>query len=191
MSRSIFILFLFTALCFFAFEDVESAANNRQSSDSSVMTGNTADPFKAIAQDVERAGPPDARDPVSKASDQYIIWYSKYYERSWEWHLFSTKIIFAMVVIIVFFGLFVSWKQFNIDNSRNKKENAGDQTPIYDISASKDSISIKSKTIGVIILIFSGVFFYLYISVVWPMTSTTDKNALPKLASEAGSGGAN
>lgn len=158
------------------------AAENQKAT--TAAASGASNPFSEIAEEIEKENDSYKNDVIADASDKYIAWYSDYYKRSWEWHLLSTKVIFIVVLSIVFFGLYISWKQFNIDirhKSDGEKDEAG---PNYDISASKDSISIKSKTIGVVILAFSGIFFYLYISIVWPMTSTSERNALPKLASE-------
>jgi hypothetical protein len=42
-------------------------------------------------------------------------WKEEFDERSYQWHLFSTKLIFFLVILIVVFGLYITYVQFNRD----------------------------------------------------------------------------
>ena len=119
--------------------------------------------------------------PSAEQEAAYRAWKGEFERRSWEWHLLSTKIIFFVVLIVVGFGLVVSWLQFRSDirpkmssTSAGTTEDAGGAAATYDVSASLQSVSVKSKTIGAVVLIFSGVFFFLYLSIVYPMTSVAE-----------------
>jgi hypothetical protein len=42
-------------------------------------------------------------------------WTEQFIQRSYEWHLFSTRLIFFLVIAIVIFGLYITYLQFNRD----------------------------------------------------------------------------
>ena len=115
------------------------------------------------------------------------VWADDFNRRSFEWHLISSKIIFVLVLGVVVFGLFVSWLQFRNDAEAalrrlEKKEGEG---PDYDASFGLQNISIKSKTIGVIILFVSAGFFLMYLMYVYPMREA--ESGAPPLVTGPGS----
>ena len=130
-------------------------------------------PFKKISGEIDN--PTSSATQINQAEDDYIEWSADFSRRSWEWHLLSTKIIFVSVILIVLFGVWNSWLQFRVDIAPTSIENKGEFTNDVTIEISK--ISVKSKTIGAIILLFAGAFFYLYISVVYPMTTIEKADA--------------
>ncbi|MGB3406317.1 MAG: hypothetical protein WBA67_02380 [Jannaschia sp.] len=79
------------------------------------------------------------------------------------WQHVSTRIIFAVVVLIVAVGLYFSWMQFH---ASDKGRDLGTST----INASDKGVSISSPVLGVIILALSLGFFYLYLVHVYPIT---------------------
>ncbi|MEP3756954.1 hypothetical protein [Hyphomonas sp.] len=117
-------------------------------------------------------------DEPNEAAIEFEGWKQGYYERSWEWHLWTNKIIFWFVLFVVTFSLLIAGAQFVGDlrrgslpetNSKDKQGEENGDSHQYDIQASFESVSIKSKTIGAVILVFSGVFFFLYLVYVYPM----------------------
>lgn len=72
-------------------------------------------------------------------------------------------IIFIVVIVLVFFGLFFSWKHFKYHFKENKNE---EKTKL---KVNFNGIEISSNIIGVIILTFSLVFFYLYLVHIFPI----------------------
>lgn len=100
----------------------------------------------------------------------------------------SSIVIFVVVLIIIGFGLFLSYMQFrkssqlgeqpdkgsaaaaqSIDNN-NKDSGSGTISPtLTSISISKDGIQIDSSVIGILILFISLGFFYLYLTTVYPI----------------------
>ena len=103
------------------------------------------------------------------AGDEYWMWVNDFSQRSWEWHLLTTKIIFFVVMFIVLFGIFVSWLQFRHDLSSVAAPSEGETNPAYDVSASLQSVSVKSKTIGAVVLLASTGFLLMYLIYVYPM----------------------
>ena len=77
-----------------------------------------------------------------------------------KWQHISTQIILVVVLILVAMGLYFAWEQF--------KAGTGEQTST-EIEISSASIKISSPVLGVIILVVSLAFFYLYLIYVYPI----------------------
>lgn len=88
-------------------------------------------------------------------------------QRVFEWQLFSSKVIFAVVTFLVWTGIYFSWLQFKIDLNK-KPDEKGDQKNST-IEASTSGIKVSSPVLGVIILVISLLFFYLYLQHVYPI----------------------
>ncbi|SFI35925.1 hypothetical protein [Jannaschia pohangensis] len=83
-----------------------------------------------------------------------------------KWQYLSSQVIFYVVIAIVLIGLYFSWMQFHRDQ-------IGDAPPaVTEISAKKDGFSVSSPVLGVIILVLSLGFFYLYLVHVYPISET-------------------
>ncbi len=89
------------------------------------------------------------------------------------WQLFSAKIIFFVVIFLVLIGVYFSWVQFHKKMESSPLENASGsdntETDITTFSASAKEIKVSSPVLGVIILVISLVFFYLYLIYVFPI----------------------
>jgi hypothetical protein len=156
VSRALLIAFGFLVLCVVVSPQALLASDATQ-----------IDEFAQISAETDR----EYYSELGKTPQgRYLRWQSDFEIRSWEWHLLSTKIIFFVVLVVVGFGIFVSWLQFKNDINP-KKLNGDGGSAEYDVSAGIQSVSIKSKTIGAVILVFSGVFFFLYLSIVYPMNN--------------------
>ncbi len=88
----------------------------------------------------------------------------RYRSRVFEWQLFSSRIIFATVILLVASGIMFAAIQFR---AGLKQPAAPDATQI-DLSAG--SIKVSSPVLGVIILVISLAFFYLYLVYVYPIS---------------------
>lgn len=87
-----------------------------------------------------------------------------------KWQLFSGKVIFIVVLILVFLGIYFAAVQFH----KNMYEPAGDNERSgkemnTEFSASTEGIKVSSPVLGVIILVISLAFFYLYLTFVYPV----------------------
>lgn len=92
----------------------------------------------------------------------------KYYEggldqRSnvFKWQHFTTKVIFFVVLILVAIGVYFAWVQFKAGKG---------ETDRSEIQVSLQGIKVSSSVLGVIILMISLVFFYLYLRYVYPIS---------------------
>ena len=83
--------------------------------------------------------------------------------RVFEWQLLSSKIIFVIVLLLVFSGIYFAAVQFH---TGLKREVADQPTQL---EASMQGIKITSPVLGVIILVLSLAFFYCYLVYVYPI----------------------
>ncbi|HLK08281.1 MAG TPA: hypothetical protein VKV30_10075 [Candidatus Angelobacter sp.] len=86
-------------------------------------------------------------------------------QRVFAWQFVSSKLIFATVLILVFAGIYFAAIQFHKGLS-GKGAAAAQAT---DIEASLKGIKVSSPVLGVIILVISFAFFYLYLVYVYPI----------------------
>lgn len=93
---------------------------------------------------------------------EYRIQGFEHRRRVFEWQYYSSIVIFFMVVFIVSLGLYFSWMQFHATENPN-------DMPSSNIEASTTSIKVSSPVLGVIILVLSLAFFYLYLVYVYPI----------------------
>ena len=81
-----------------------------------------------------------------------------------QWQLLSAKIIFVVVLILVAVGIYFAAVQFH--TGMNQQDDQSMQT---ELSATTKGIKVRSPVLGVIILLISMVFFYLYLVYVYPI----------------------
>jgi hypothetical protein len=100
---------------------------------------------------------------------EYRVSGFKHRKKVFAWQLFSSKLIFWSVLMLVFSGICFSAIQFY---KSIRKEQAGeDAVPesITEFEASAKGIKVTSPVLGVIILVISLAFFYLYLVYVYPI----------------------
>ena len=108
------------------------------------------------------------RMEYNRSMQEFYAYRSSGYEHRrhvFEWQLFSSKIIFYVVIFLVTIGLFFSGVQFY---SAHKKNFVDEK--VTEISASASGIKVSSSVLGVILLIISLMFFYLYLVYVYPIS---------------------
>ena len=79
-----------------------------------------------------------------------------------KWQYYSSIAIFLTVIIIVAVGIYFSWRQFH--EAKNKS-----RLGTTKIQAGESGFSVSSPVLGVIILLISLAFFYLYLVYVYPI----------------------
>ena len=160
--------------------------------------------FAATAKEVaERnaagraAGAPvDASAELAARDEMRIVrsneWNADFRQRSFEWHLLSTKIIFTLVIVIVVFGLFLTYLQFKKDYTDPvyvrppTAPPEGDPAaaaaapatpsplrPVTTMKLGPGGLELSSQLIGLAVLAFSLGFFYLYVKEVYPVHETS------------------
>lgn len=88
------------------------------------------------------------------------------------WQLFSSKLIFWTVLLLVFSGICFSGIQFYKSISLEQTEDESTSSISNnktEIEASPTGIKVSSSVLGVIILVISLIFFYLYLVYVYPI----------------------
>jgi hypothetical protein len=135
--------------------------------------------------------PPPATQPPAYI-EQYQQWQLRFNKRSYEWHLISTVLIFAMVMGIVLFGLYLTWLQFTREQHRAHRASAraaaapasesegeapapAPEPAASSLKISATGVEVTSQVIGLLILGFSLAFFYLYVKEVYPMQIAASK----------------
>jgi hypothetical protein len=122
---------------------------------------------------------PATREAALQAMREYYDYRTsgfKHRRRVFDWQLLSSKIIFIIVVLLVSAGIYFSGVQFRASMraaaSASRIESGGQPSVAgidTDIEASFSSIKVKSSVLGVIILVISFLFFYMYLRQVYPI----------------------
>ena len=90
-----------------------------------------------------------------------------------EWQLFSARLIFVTVVLLVAFGIYFAAVQFHVGLRRKASPETGEKEStapaVTKISASLEGVQVTSPVLGVIILVISLAFFYMYLVFVYPI----------------------
>lgn len=84
-------------------------------------------------------------------------------ERVIWWQHISSRVIFFVVLGLVFVGVYFAWRQFTASLSQE-----GDK-PSSTLEVGSSGIKVSSPVLGVIILSLSLAFFYLYLVFVYPI----------------------
>ena len=98
-------------------------------------------------------------DDYAKARFEYDKFALDHARRTYEWQYRSGIVIFVLVIASVALGLWMSFLHFY----QGRK---GGGT----MKVSKDGVEVSSPVIGLLILVVSLGFFYLYLSQVYPIT---------------------
>ena len=123
---------------------------------------------------------PRTREKYEIALQGYFDYRTSGYQHRkavFKWQLFSSKCIFAIVVLLVCVGVYFSWMQFSRSlESKPSPDGAGEKSgdrpqpaSVTELVASAEGIKVSSPILGVIILMISLLFFYLYLVFVYPI----------------------
>ena len=143
------------------------------------------------------APPLELADPAIR--EKYVEALSGYYsyrvagyahrQRVFQWQLFSSKLIFVVVLLLVCSGIYFAALQFHVGLRRQaahlaeekaaaaavggKQRASAEAEPdpeVTTFAASLHGIKVSSPVLGVVILTISLAFFYLYLVYVYPIT---------------------
>lgn len=89
-------------------------------------------------------------------------------QRVFDWQFLSSKLIFATVLILVLAGIYFAAIQFHKGLAAPKNGGA-EKEEATDIEATLKGIKVRSPVLGVVILVISFAFFYLYLVYVYPI----------------------
>lgn len=127
----------------------------------------------------DQASPELSVDP--KVLFEHNAWKLEFEKRIYEWQFVTSKLVFGMVVAMVLAGMYFSWMHFEASfrpRKRGKPKQGStsvkpdDQTPEPPEVTQLEAYGVKLSTpiLGVVILGFSFIFFYLYLQFVYPIT---------------------
>lgn len=115
----------------------------------------------------------------TKTKEQYLYALQRYYEyrvggyvhreNLFEWQFLSSKVIFFVVLVLVFAGIYFAAVQFHIGLKTLGDQKAAGPEETTEIDFSLKGFKIRSPVLGVIILGLSLAFFYLYLVYVYPI----------------------
>ncbi len=88
-----------------------------------------------------------------------------------EWQDVSSKIIFVVVIVLVFAGIYFAAIQFHVGLSRRKQAGTTEEPEATEFVFSLSEFKVKSPVLGVIVLTISLAFFYLYLVYVYPIVN--------------------
>lgn len=114
---------------------------------------------------------------------QYDFYYAeslKHRFDTFQWQQQSGKIIFWVVILIVFIALLFAAIQFRISMTQSKiaqlkeginKPGAGTGEEVHTVELSLKGVKVNSSVLGVVILVISLAFLYLYLVFVYPINT--------------------
>jgi hypothetical protein len=149
----------------------------------------SAGPARSATESQRGAPSPTELDPQTRAKQQealrakydYQAFSFTHAKRTFDFQYRSGRIIFWVVLLIVFAGLAFSAVQFYVGlrhplESRVKgdgKESGPNDDSVSEFEATLQGIKLKSSVLGLLILAMSMVFFYLYLKYVYPITNVS------------------
>lgn len=149
--------------------------------------------------------PPDAAKRINERYIRHLEWQFEFAQHSWNWHFYSTILLFFIVLLIVAFGLWITYLQFQKDDApqpdgagasssaqsgpstqgepEQKKASDSNKTTM---KLSAAGLELSSQIIGLFVLGFSLAFFYLYVKEVYPiqvlnLNQTNPQASAPKV----------
>lgn len=126
----------------------------------------------------------EACEAYAKAAFDHQVWQLRYRERAYEAHHVYTLWVFVLVCALVVLGMYLSLREFNLDSRRReallarltkrmKELSPGDgdagAAPSTTLGIDASGVKVTSPVLGVIILVVSMGFFYLYLKTVYPI----------------------
>jgi hypothetical protein len=138
-------------------------------------------PRSSSEQALEPVAPPEwLNDPATNQA--FLRAMAEYYEyrvsglehrrRVFEWQLFSSKVTFVGVLLLVGIGIVFAAIQFRAGLARRgaSGQESSDKEVVTQLELATTGIKVTSPVLGVIILVISLAFFYLYLVYVYPIS---------------------
>lgn len=128
----------------------------------------------------------------------YQAYSFRYSQAAFEWHHRASITIFIVVVMLVFMGMYFSWAQFRgilyrdshfkgQDNCAESEQSASALSRVTELVITPSGVKVRSPVLGVVLLVLSLAFFYLYLTHVYPITTLGESQApqSPVIAQQA------
>jgi uncharacterized membrane protein len=118
----------------------------------------------------------DLTEETAKAYQQTLRAYYDYRRSGYDhrlgvfgWQFITSKIIFFVVLILVFLGIYFAAIQFHSGMLRRRAPDQSDESEVTEFVFSLKEFKVRSPVLGVIVLTISLAFFYLYLVYVYPI----------------------
>jgi hypothetical protein len=143
-----------------------------------------------------------ACEGYTRATFEHQVWVLQYRQRAYEAHHSYTFWVFILVCALVVLGMYLSLREFNLDSRRREalltqlskhlrrltsdKASAGASPPLpldtgstvsTTLGIDTTGVKLTSPVLGVIILVVSMGFFYLYLKTVYPINEANSLQA--------------
>ena len=129
-----------------------------------------------------------------KAAYDHQSWMLEYRQKAFEAHHVYTIIVFALVCGMVLLGMYLSYREFQLSANRRLRlveqllrrlRRKGAAAPSQDekpdaateLEISASGVKVSSQVLGVIVLVVSMGFFYLYLKTVYPIQESNAPSA--------------
>jgi hypothetical protein len=131
----------------------------------------TSDPAVPIAPVLDALDGPTKESYFAALRGYYDYRLSGYGHRNrvFTWQLFSSRVIFWTVLALVVAGVYFAAVQFHSGLRRRARGDEPRSEHVTEFAASLGGIKVTSPVLGVIILVISLAFFYLYLVYVYPI----------------------
>ena len=141
------------------------AAEKRQASSDSLAQAEAEAEASPPQANIATVPNPDSRASQARSEYDEAYWHYQrdaieHTRKVYAWQHVSSVIIFYVVIFLVLIGVLFSWLQFRAAAYKGESE---------ELDASMKGVKITSSTLGVVILVLSMCFFYLYLRYVYPV----------------------
>ena len=148
------------------------------------QTSPATDPrLESIKNNLENFNPLDSLYDstiiINSGQSGWNLFVDSHRMRVFTWQHYSSIVIFFLVILIVLFGIYLSYYQFRLGkkmilkqmeiNERLKTSDQNLEILNSDFQINKDGVKISTAVIGLAILMISVVFFFLYLKYVYPL----------------------
>ena len=177
LKRFMLFLFLFLPLALMAADDdkvvdtdaarakLDSYLAAKKAAKEEAQGGNLPElhsPFKIDDKDLSKDNQANKQRAISEYFT-HVTETNRHQRDVFQWQLLSSRILFVIALVLVIAGIYFAAVQFRRD-MREGKEGAAST-----LKFEKDGIEVSSSVLGVIILVISLVFFYLYLVFIYPI----------------------
>lgn len=107
---------------------------------------------------------------TNKAHEMYRAWVVRYHQRTFEWTMRSTKVIFWVSIIVAISGISFAFWQFVEAAHKETKALEADE---LELKTQLVSVAFKSRSVAALVMFMSIAYLLIYIYFVYPITYLT------------------
>lgn len=151
--------------------DVDQALDKLKNMDSSTekLSSEELPKPEAMIQNLSYSATEELKAELGRAIYADYIASLEHDRRVFNWQLTSSRITFWIVLMLVGAGIVFSALQFYKSFRLSAKADGQDQNQLTELEISTGGVKVSSPVLGVIILVISLAFFYLFLVHVYPV----------------------